>query len=253
MSLPLSPSDAAAGEPPLRMRDLTSAMGLSRQAIHFYIGEGLLPPPVKKGRNAASYSREHLERLRLIQRLQRENFLSLEAIKAVLNGDALDDFSPQQCQLLTRIRDQLPDWAKPERQRKVPVTQAVQGRIPDEEIDEMAAAGLINVSGRGPKRLVSEDDAALLDCVVQYKDAGATPERGYGPSNLAVLDQAVGSIARQLSEFYAQAWADAPGDDAVAFMKAAVVIDERLMGILLRKRLREHIGKLSAQDAPVNE
>ena len=66
---------------PLRMRDLTEDAGLTRQAIHFYIDEGLLPPPASKRRNSAVYSTVHLERLRWIRRLQNEHFLSLSAIK----------------------------------------------------------------------------------------------------------------------------------------------------------------------------
>ena len=39
-----------------RMKDLCEASGLPRQAIHFYIQQGLLPPGQKTGRNMAWYT-----------------------------------------------------------------------------------------------------------------------------------------------------------------------------------------------------
>ncbi|MEM6956901.1 MAG: MerR family transcriptional regulator, partial [Myxococcota bacterium] len=68
-----------AQDPPLRMRDLCKASGLERQAIHFYIQQGLLPPGIKTGRNTAVYSSEHVERLHLIRQLKEERFLPLKA------------------------------------------------------------------------------------------------------------------------------------------------------------------------------
>ena len=62
-----------------RMKDLCESSGLPRQAIHFYIQQGLLPPGRKTGRNMAWYTDEHIERLRLIKKLQHEQFLPLKA------------------------------------------------------------------------------------------------------------------------------------------------------------------------------
>ena len=54
----------------LRMRDLVRESGLPRETIHFYRQQGLLPEPVKTGRNTALYTQEHVERLRRIRELQ---------------------------------------------------------------------------------------------------------------------------------------------------------------------------------------
>ena len=55
----------------LRMRDLCEATGLDRQAVHFYIQQGLLPPGRKTGRNMAWYTHAHVERLDLIKAKRR--------------------------------------------------------------------------------------------------------------------------------------------------------------------------------------
>ena len=54
----------------MRMRDLAAASGVPRTTIHYYMREGLLPPPEKTASNAARYGPSHLERLSLIRALR---------------------------------------------------------------------------------------------------------------------------------------------------------------------------------------
>jgi len=54
----------------MRMRELAARSELPRTTIQHYLREGLLPEPERPARNAAVYGDEHLERLRLIQRLR---------------------------------------------------------------------------------------------------------------------------------------------------------------------------------------
>ncbi len=70
----------------MRMAELSKRSGVSRETIHFYLREGLLPPPRKVGRNMAWYDESHVETLALIKRLQHEKFLPLSVIKKVLRG-----------------------------------------------------------------------------------------------------------------------------------------------------------------------
>ena len=60
---PPAADGAGAATELLRMRDLVRESGLPRETIHFYKLQGLLPEPIKTGRNTALYTREHLERL----------------------------------------------------------------------------------------------------------------------------------------------------------------------------------------------
>lgn len=225
------------------MRDLTKDAGLSRQAIHSYIAEGLLPPPVSTGRNNAIYSDEHRERLHWIQKLQREHFLSLNAIKAVLNGEAIEAFSQEQRQLLRHVRDQLPGWARPNRRQDVRISGLLSENLSEGEILELAKAGLIKIHGIGADRAISQDDSDIVDCFVRYKQAGATSERGYEPGHLVNMNDAIDQLVQKLAGLYSSKWLNAPVDDAVAFVEAVIPIDERLMGVLFRKKVRELIDR----------
>ncbi len=87
--------EVAASEPPaasergLSLRELTAAADVSVRTVRYYISEGLLPPPEGAG-SASSYTRGHLDRLRLIARLK-GSYLPLKEIRHRLAG--LDDIA----------------------------------------------------------------------------------------------------------------------------------------------------------------
>jgi DNA-binding transcriptional MerR regulator len=66
----------------LSIKEVGTRAGVTRRTVHFYIQQGLLPPPEGAGRGAR-YTEAHLARLRLIRRLQREH-LPLNEIRRQL-------------------------------------------------------------------------------------------------------------------------------------------------------------------------
>ena len=90
---------------PLKMKELESSTGVSREAIRFYIREGLLPEPEKPKRNVAHYSEEHVQKIRLIKQLQEEHYLPLKIVKSVMNnsGSGIQEMSKILPGLLTDI------------------------------------------------------------------------------------------------------------------------------------------------------
>jgi DNA-binding transcriptional MerR regulator len=67
------------------MRELEARSGVGREAIRYYIREGVLPQPHRPRRNVANYSEEHVARLSLIRELKDKRLLPLKAVKAVLD------------------------------------------------------------------------------------------------------------------------------------------------------------------------
>ena len=70
----------------MKMRDLEKATGVNRETIRVYFRSGLLPEPVRSGRNVADYAEAHVEGIRLVRRLQKEEGLTLPQIRAMLAG-----------------------------------------------------------------------------------------------------------------------------------------------------------------------
>jgi DNA-binding transcriptional MerR regulator len=64
----------------MRIGQFARSTGVSRETVHFYLREGLLPPPEKVNARVAYFDEGHLARMRLIKRLQQVH-LPLASIK----------------------------------------------------------------------------------------------------------------------------------------------------------------------------
>ncbi len=69
----------------LRMKELAGATGLPKSAILHYMAQGLLPEPVKTGRNMAYYDPSCVERINFIKAMQGKYSFSLSKIKELLS------------------------------------------------------------------------------------------------------------------------------------------------------------------------
>lgn len=49
----------------MKIRDLVQGTRISKETVHYYIREGLLPKPRKRGRNIAEYNDSYVDRIRL--------------------------------------------------------------------------------------------------------------------------------------------------------------------------------------------
>jgi DNA-binding transcriptional MerR regulator len=81
--------------PGLRMKELTEATGLPKSAILHYVACGLLPEPLRTGRNMAYYDPSCVERLNFIKSMQGRYSFPLSKIKTLLAGkDQGKDITP---------------------------------------------------------------------------------------------------------------------------------------------------------------
>lgn len=65
----------------MRIKELSVRAGITRYAIHYYLKEGLLPPPLKTSRTMSLYSEAHLECLRFIRELREEQGMPIAAVR----------------------------------------------------------------------------------------------------------------------------------------------------------------------------
>jgi DNA-binding transcriptional MerR regulator len=173
----------------LRMRDLVERTGLSRQAIHFYVEQGLVEPPVKTGATMGYYTEAHVERILLVRKLQEEHFLPLKAIRAMLD-DRQGEFTRAQRQVLREVKAQLPAPIAAARSDEPDVALGpllARTGLARREVTELERAGLVQV--RAGK--VSADHAWLIELWGEVRAIGFTRELGFGPELLAIFDRGI--------------------------------------------------------------
>ena len=78
---------------PLDLTELSERAGVSIRTVRYYIQQGLLPKPDARG-PGAHYTEEHLDRLLLIKRMQKEH-LPLAEIRRVLESSGGEAPAPR--------------------------------------------------------------------------------------------------------------------------------------------------------------
>jgi DNA-binding transcriptional MerR regulator len=245
------PAEAAPATPAdghLRMRDLVRESGLPRETIHFYKLQGLLPEPIKTGRNTALYTQEHLERLRRIRELQERQFLPLRAIRAIFDDTADEGFTPDQEDLVRRVRLTLAGWTSAQQRPTVAVADFVPGRVTRRELRELIDAGLITAHGSGSNTTVAEDDAVILECWAQFKEAGFGPAQGVAPADLRLYDDAMELLVKREARLALAAYANATAEDVSRVVEHVGPVIGRLLAAMHRKRLRLFLAEVEDQD-----
>jgi DNA-binding transcriptional MerR regulator len=155
---------------------------VSKETVHFYIREGLLPKPLKKGRNIAEYDDSYVERIRFIKELQDRHFLPLAVIKNILKKQK----NSSEWQSLLNLR----------KEYFRPIDQFLPNEISGEEpflkatglgkkwLVKMEEWEIITPEVRNGQKVYSQDDITLGKLIVEMDRIGLGAEEGFDPEAL---------------------------------------------------------------------
>ncbi len=235
------------GDHHLRMKDLCAATSLERQAIHFYIQQGLLPPGKKTGRNMAWYSDEHVQRLQLIKKLQHERFLPLKAIKAILDGRE-ESFAPEQHQFLARVRDRLaPDLVSGDRRDQFLDADEVCQRagVERRDVEEAVEQGMLGAERTDDGGLrIAEDDVWMIETFGEMRRLGFTRELGFTVADVAFYEEAMSRLFREEMRLLSRRLSHLPPDEAAPMVERALPVIHTFLTRYHAQRVREFFGSL---------
>lgn len=246
--------ESGAGDGPFvyKMKDLCDRAGVSRQLVHFYIQQGLVPEGKKTGKNMAYYSELHLQRLLLVRRLQHEHFLPLRAIRALLE-ERDEAFSPAQQRQLREVRgamsEKLTRRSGP-RQTADVFEVAEQLGLPRVEVEEMIEAGLFAVAEEqdlttGARRtVIARDDAWLLERYSELRAAGLTRERGFKARDLLMFDEAMERLVAREARLIAARLGSVPAAETAAIVERALPIVGDLLARLHAEKAKTFFATL---------
>ncbi|MDQ3337307.1 MAG: MerR family transcriptional regulator [Myxococcota bacterium] len=226
----------------LRMRDVMERTGLSRQAIHFYVEEGLVDRPVKTGKTMGYYSDAHVERILLIKKLQEEHFLPLKAIRAMLD-DKQGDFTRAQQQVLRDVKVRLPAATTEEPDDDIALADVLEKtKLARREVTELERAGMVEVvRGR-----VSTDHAWLIELWAEVRAAGFTRELGFGPDLLAIFERGIDAIFEDEKQILLRLAAALPAPQVAAMVERALPLVHSFLVRLHQTKVRSLFTRLEA-------
>lgn len=229
-----------------RMKDLCEAAGLPRQAIHFYIQQGLLPPGRKTGRNMAWYTDEHIERLRLIKKLQHEQFLPLKAIKALFDGED-GVFSPRQYAFLAGVKEELAESLKTSDDRSPTLSpQEIADRtgIDAQDVERAFELGLVGgTRARGALRIAAAD-AWIFEVFGKIRAAGFTPDLGFSVEDMAFYEDAITKLLNEAVRLLSSRLSELPADKVAMMIEEVVPILDHYVMRLHSTKIREFFANV---------
>lgn len=230
-----------------RMKDLCDLTGLPRQAIHFYIHKGLVPPGRKTGRNMAYYGQVHVDRLRLIRKLQHERFLPLKAIRAVLD-DQDQVFSPSQRQFLTGVKARLARTmhARSSRPETIDAEELLaQLSLDRSELDRMIELDmLVTKQGEDGRTLIAKDDVWMLEFLSQLRTIGLSAELGFDVSDLAFYEEAISKLFDRERAFLQERLSELPPEDVGSMIERAIPVVHAFLVRYHEAKIRAFIADL---------
>lgn len=229
----------------LKMRDLERATGVGREAIRFYIREGLLPEPERPGRNVAWYDESFVERIRLIKELQQKRYLPLQVIKAIVGRDAPP--APDEIAALGALEGKLPLPAgetrlAPRRERLGDL--AARTGLPLAEVRELAGVESIGIVQHDDDEWVDGAGVRLVELWARFRKAGFTRELGFRPADIRLYVDLVQLLAREELRVFTKGLAGRVSqDELVRMATAGIEIGTEVVALLHHAALLKLIAE----------
>ncbi len=235
----------------LKMKDLEAATGVGREAIRFYIAEGLLPEPERPKRNVAYYGEAHVRRIRAIRRLQEERFLPLAVIRSVLDSEDGGELASERFVAgLENLLPALVDGTRPGPPRPLEEVAESAGVSPA-EVRELARRGIVSLS---EAQTLEFRDAAIVELWGGLRRSGYAETDGYDPGFVVRYKELADRLAEEeVSHFLETYSGRLPADEAAELGARGLAIANQLLALLhvqaVMRVLREHLGREDAAPA----
>jgi len=234
----------------MKMRDLERSTGVNRETIRVYLRYGLVPAPHRPKPNVADYDHSHVEAIRTVRTLQKDQGLTLPQIRAILaSGTSGAGIGPDAFPHLERlVAGRLDEF-----EALVPI-ESVLPRNPRARDDSraLAAIGAIRPRRRGGRTLLTRTDAQLVGIWGDMRAAGFTEELGFSPSVLRFYVDCARDLAqREVSEFLKIVAGRIDASEAVGLALEALQRMLPFFGLLRTKAVLEAMrGHAASTDLP---
>ncbi len=219
----------------LKMRELSNLTGVPPGTIRYYIGEGLLPKPLKTHRNMAYYDASSVGRIKLIRELQEKRYLPLSIIRQMLEQSE-SSMETEEIKTLLELEGKLFENISSLPEFQPPDIDELSERtgVTVEFLHELEAMDIIS---RGDGGRFDEDCVKIVEILAKLRDAGYTDEAGFNSNHILMYKDMIEVLARQEVMTFSKAVTGKMSfDDMTEMAETGITLLNTLIGIL-RKRL----------------
>ncbi|MBU2547394.1 MAG: MerR family transcriptional regulator [Proteobacteria bacterium] len=186
----------------MKISELAKAAEVPKETIHYYVREGLLPKPIKRGRNVADYGDGYVEQIRMIKALQDQFYLPLSAIKRIMVLQRKTDPSS--------LRELKTTYLQRAGRRRGPVIESESAFMEATGLGPKWLArledwGIVHPEIIENEKVYHKDDLTLARLVVEMDRVGLSPRDGHNTESLKYYSDLVGQIAVFAIQDYLQA------------------------------------------------
>ena len=224
----------------MKLRELVDKTGVSTETIQFYLREGILPKPRKRGRAQADYGEHYVELISLIKNLQENHFLPLSVIKKTIKR--LKKLSPSeehyfymQSEFFSPVGHLLFQQEVAGEEHFMEIT-----GLGKKWLAKAEKWGIITAENHGGEKIFSSDDVAIGKVMVEMGRAGMGPKDGFDPEALRhykdLLQKTISSLVRQFTD---QLYGKASGDELAEIGFSALNLMGFYFFFLFRKLAQE--------------
>jgi len=233
----------------MKISELSRRTSVPKETIHYYVREGFIPRPKKKGKNVFDYDDSFIERILLIKQIQDHFFLPLSLIKKII-----------------RQRNKFPEL-KSLLELRIgyfsPLDQFLQKEVVGEDalakatgmakkwIGKFEDWGVISSVTREGQKVYSQDDVIIGKLLVDLDRAGFGPKDGVDPESARHYTDLFRPIVKRAHESFLNA--DLDKYTAEENLERGIRGRE-LMGVffyhLYRKLVREEDWSFPKGEAP---
>ena len=227
----------------MKMQDLERATGVGRETIRFYIREGLLPEPDRPSRNVAWYDERFVERMALIKELQQKRFLPLQVIKAIVGTEAVPPRG--EVQALIELDGKLfPAVAGAEMPAERVTDVARRTGLKAAEIRQLAEADLLEIATHDGDQWLDDTAIRIAELWGKLRQAGFSPELGFGPENMRLYVDFVRWLAREELRIFSHGVAGKVGvETSVRMAESGISLVNQILSLLRKATILRYVSE----------
>jgi DNA-binding transcriptional MerR regulator len=166
----------------MKISELSRRTNVPKETIHYYVREGFIPRPRKRGKNVSDYDESFIERILLIKQIKDHFFLPLSHIKEIIKRQ---NKSPELSALL-KLR--IGYFS--------PLDQLLEKEVVGEEafakitgmgkkwVAKFEKWGVLTPESNDGQKVYSRDDVIIGRLLVDLDRAGFGPKEGFDPGNV---------------------------------------------------------------------